>query len=119
MKPAILFISAFLSILIGCTAERNIIEGYNDFAIQAAKAGLWKEAAFRWERIVRMDPKNAKAHNNLAVAYEALGRYEEAEREYKAALELDPGNKSFQRNYIRFKRLQEMRKGERVKDEGD
>ncbi|HID56553.1 TPA: tetratricopeptide repeat protein [Candidatus Poribacteria bacterium] len=98
--------------LAGCGARRNLIEEYNDFAIRAAKAGLWREAAFRWEKIVQINPKNAKAHNNLAVAYEALGRYDDAEREYRKALELDPANKAIQRNYIRFKRIRLREEGE-------
>lgn len=97
--------------LSGCMAEESLIDRYNEFAIRAAKEGLWREAAFRWEKIVRMDPQNAKAHNNLAVAYEAMGRFEEAERHYKLALELDPENKAIQENYLRFKRLQRRREG--------
>ena len=105
-------------ILPGCLAEKNLIDRYNEFAIRAAKEGLWREAAFRWERIVEIDPRNAKAHNNLAVAYEALGKPDEAERHYKLALEIDPGNKAIQKNYIRFKKLQERRRGSGEKGGG-
>lgn len=117
MKSIVLRSLTVLLILIlaGCGARRNLIEEYNDFAIRAAKAGLWREAAFRWEKIVQMNPKDARAHNNLAVAYEALGRYDDAEREYQKALELDPGNKAIQRNYINFKQVHRKRKG---KNEG-
>ncbi len=104
-------IASLIVIPAGCGARRNLIEEYNDFAIRAAKAGLWKEAAFRWGKITQMNPNDARAHNNLAVAYEAMGKYDEAEREYRKALELDPGNKAIQRNYIRFKQIQGRRKG--------
>jgi len=111
----VLMLSSILT-LTGCGTRKDLIEEYNDFAICAAKVGLWKEAAFRWEKIVQMNPKDAKAHNNLAVAYEAMGKYDEAEREYRKALQLDPRNKAIQRNYIRFKQIQQRRKG---RDEGE
>jgi len=86
---------------IGCgIANDKLIEQYNDFAIRSAKANLWNESILRWQRIIEIDPKNAKAHNNLAVAYEALERFDEAQAEYKKAIELDPGNEVYQRNFF-------------------
>lgn len=70
--------------------------------VAAAVAGLWQEAAFRFERARKLGGESADLLNNLAVAYEVLGRYEEALTTYKRALELAPQNRRIRRNYGRF-----------------
>lgn len=57
-----------------------------EFGIRVARAGLWSEAAFQFERATRLDPTYAAAFNNLAVAYEQLGRLAEARQLYAHAL---------------------------------
>ena len=59
-----------------------------DFGIKVAQSGLWKEAAYRWEKAVELDPTYAAAWNNLAIAYEQQGNFEKARqgvREGRAA----------------------------------
>jgi len=72
------------------------------FGAKVARDGLWREAAFRFEKAIAVDPKNARAHNNLAVALEATGDFGRALEEYKKALELDPTDNHIRRNYARF-----------------
>ena len=72
------------------------------FGTSVARRGLWREAAFRFERAVQQEPNNARAHNNLAVALEAEGEFSRALAEYKRALELDAGDSYIRRNYARF-----------------
>jgi Flp pilus assembly protein TadD len=72
------------------------------FGSAVARKGLWREAAFRFEEAVKKEPKNARAHNNLAVALEAGGEFSRALAEYKRALELDPNDSYIRRNYARF-----------------
>jgi tetratricopeptide (TPR) repeat protein len=43
------------------------------FAAQMARQGLWREALFRWERLLKADPDDPYLLNNVAVAKEALG----------------------------------------------
>jgi Flp pilus assembly protein TadD len=81
-----------------------------EFGIRVARQGLWKEAIFRWEKAVELDPDNASARNNLAVAYEQDGQFEFAEREYKRALELKPDNTYIRQNYELFRESYEKRK---------
>ena len=90
-------------VLSGCTGFRDVnqIEAYNQFAIRAAQAQLWNEAVFRWKQVIDVDPGNAKAYNNLGVAYEALGNIDEAVAAYQRATELEPGNKYYRLNYRR------------------
>jgi Flp pilus assembly protein TadD len=70
--------------------------------VRMAKMNLWREAMFRFKRAVEIEPANAMAHNNLAVAYEANGQFDDAAREYREALRLDRSNEYIQKNYSRF-----------------
>ena len=74
----------------------------DDFGVQMAKMNLWREAMFRFKRAVEINPNDAMAHNNLAVAYEANGDFELARKEYLEALKLDRSNQYIQKNYSRF-----------------
>ena len=74
----------------------------DNFGVQMAKMNLWREALFRFERAVEINPGDAMAHNNLAVAYEANGDFEKARKEYLEALRLDRTNQYIQKNYSRY-----------------
>ena len=76
-----------------------------EFGTEAARQGLWHEAAFRWERAVKGDPANARLRNNLAVAYESLGRFADADHEYREARRLDPESRSIRDNHESFLKL--------------
>ena len=69
---------------------------------ESARAGLWREAMFRFNRAVEIDPNNAMAFNNLGVACESNGEFENAREAYLNALRLDRGNPYIQKNYSRF-----------------
>lgn len=73
-----------------------------NFGVQMARSNLWREAMFRFQRAVQLDPASADAHNNLAVAYEANGDFDNAAKEYREALRLDRSNQYIQKNYSRF-----------------
>ena len=72
------------------------------FGAEVARKGHWREALFRFEQALKMDPNNARAHNNLAVSLEATGDYARALAEYKKALDLAPSDNYIRRNYARF-----------------
>jgi len=82
-----------------------------DFGIKVAQRGLWKEAAYRWERAVELDPTYAAAWNDLAVAYEQQGQMDEARKAYEKALQLDPNNLMIRQNYDLFKEINDRTKG--------
>ena len=73
-----------------------------DFGVRMARANLWREALFRFERAVEIEPENAEALNNLAVAYEGIGEFEKARETYARALRVDKSNQHIQKNYSRF-----------------
>src|SRR3989454_351271 len=56
-------------------ARRDNFKQEMRFGAEAAQRGLWREAAFRWEKILKADPDNAHVHKNLAVAAESLGQF--------------------------------------------
>jgi Flp pilus assembly protein TadD len=72
------------------------------FGVEAARQGLWREAASRWERAAKDDASNPRLHNNLAVAYESLGRFVDAEREYREARKLAPDSREVRDNQESF-----------------
>ena len=86
----------------GCSSGTAGTSTQISFGANVARQGLWREAAFRFEKAVAAEPKNARAHNNLAVALEATGDFARALDEYKKALELDPRDNYIRRNYARF-----------------
>jgi Tfp pilus assembly protein PilF len=88
----------------GCRSSRNPAEAETQrrFGVQMAKMNLWREAMFRFRRAVEMNPSDAQAYNNLAVAYEANGDFDNAAKAYREALRLDRNNQFIAKNYSRF-----------------
>ena len=76
-----------------------------EFGITVAQRGLWREAIYRWERAVQIDPKYAEALNDLAIAYEHEGQLDKARKAYDKALELEPNNTQIRQNYDLFKEI--------------
>jgi Tfp pilus assembly protein PilF len=87
-----------------------------NFGVQMARINLWREAMFRFKRAVEINPGNAVAHNNLAVAYEANGDFEGARKEYLEALRLDRTNQYIQKNYSRYVEFLSRNKKRQSKD---
>ncbi len=75
------------------------------FGISVAQRGLWREAIYRWERAIEIDPSYAAAHNDLAIGYEHEGQLDKARKAYEKALELDPDNVQIQQNFELFKEI--------------
>ena len=76
-----------------------------EFGIAVAQQGLWREAIYRWERAVELDPTYAAAYNDLAIAYEHEGAFDKALKAYEKATELDPKNTFIRQNYEFFKEI--------------
>lgn len=81
-----------------------------DFGIKVAQNGLWKEATYRWEKAVQIDPTYAAAWNNLGIGYEHEGRFDDARQAYEKALALDPKNILIRQNYDLFKEINDRTK---------
>lgn len=75
------------------------------FGIEVAQRGLWREAIYRWERAIELDPKYVAALNNLAVAYEHEGQLDKARQSYEKALAIEPNNVQIRQNYELFKEI--------------
>lgn len=88
----------------GCGSSGDLAkpETQRQFGVRMAKMNLWREAMFRFKRAVELEPDNAMAHNNLAVAYEATGDFDAAGKAYREALRLDRSNQYIQKNYSRY-----------------
>jgi len=113
--PARLFVG--ITLVLACFSasalgdeRQNAAKEQVAFGIEVARIGLWREAIYRWEKAVELDPKNASARNNLAVAYEQSGAFDQANEEYERALELDADNLYIRQNYELFREAYERKK---------
>jgi Tfp pilus assembly protein PilF len=75
------------------------------FGVDVAQRGLWREAIYRWERAIEIDPTYAAALNNLAVAYEHEGQLDKARQTYEKAIAVEPNNAQIKQNYDLFKEI--------------
>lgn len=75
------------------------------FGIDVAQRGLWREAIYRWERAIEVDPTYVAALNNLAVAYEHEGQLAKARQSYEKALAIEPNNVQIRQNFELFKEI--------------
>ena len=85
--------------------RRDDAKAQVDFGITVAQRGLWKEAAYRWERATEIDPTYGAAWNNLGIGYEQLGRFDDARRAYEKAIDVEPGNTYIRNNYDLFREI--------------
>ena len=75
------------------------------FGIDVASRGLWREAIYRWERAVELDPTYAEAFNNLGVAYEHEGELDKAKAAYEKATALAPSHPAIKQNFELFREV--------------
>lgn len=75
------------------------------FGIAAAQHGLWREATYRFERAIAIDPTYAPAHNNLAVACAQQGLIDRARNAYENAVARAPRDELIRQNYQLFKEV--------------
>jgi superkiller protein 3 len=95
--------------------RRSEAKAQVDFGIELAQKQLWKEAEFRWEKAVELDPKYAAAWNNLGIAYEQQGKFDDAKKAYDKANDLDPKNTFIRQNYDMFMEIYERQNRRRNK----
>ena len=105
MRRALPLLLLVIPLSLGCSHNSANLERpstQQDFGVEMARMNLWREAEFRFKRAVELNPSDAMAHNNLAVALEANGDFDNALKEYREALRLDRSNSYIQKNYSRF-----------------
>lgn len=108
MKRAALLSVAFLIFALPAGAapdRRSEAKAQVEFGIQVAQQGLWREAIFRWQKAIQIDPEYAAAYNNLAIGYEHEGEFDKAREAYEKALALDPKNTFIMQNFEFFKEI--------------
>ena len=105
LRAAAVCLMLALSAAGALASNRSAAKEQVDFGIKVAQNGLWREAQYRWERAVELDPSYAEAWNNLAIAYEHAGKFDEARKAYETAIKLDPKNTLIRQNYDLFKEI--------------
>ena len=84
---------------------RSDAKEQTEFGIAVAQRGLWKEATYRWERAVEIDPTYAAGWNNLGVGYEQEGLLDKAREAYERAVDLEPNNAFIRQNFDLFQEI--------------
>lgn len=109
-----------LFLIVGVVGSRPALADARDdaraqveFGIKAAQNDLWREAIFRWQKAVEIDPTYAAAFNDLAIGYEHEGLPDKARQAYESALKLDGENEYIRQNYEMFKEINERASGHR------
>lgn len=102
---ALLFVLIPLSVSPAFADARSDAKAQVAFGISVAQRGLWREAIYRWEKAVELDPSYAAAFNDLAIAYEHEGQLDKARKAYEKALELEPNNAEIRQNFELFKEI--------------
>ena len=100
-----LAVAVFASAAPAFADARSDAKAQVDFGISVAQRGLWREAIYRWEKAVEIDPTYAAAFNDLAVGYEHEGQLDKARQAYEKALALEPNNPQIRQNYELFKEI--------------
>jgi Tfp pilus assembly protein PilF len=68
-------IAVIVIILTGVTFKRNM---------------AWKDEITLWQDVLRKNPSNARAYNNIGIAYESRENLEKAIQNYQSAVKIDP-----------------------------
>ena len=108
MKRALLLLLLLLVPGLSPAADKHSSQEVK-FGIEVAQQGMWREALFRFEKAVEIDPQNPSALNNLAVAQEQMGEFQQARESYERALELKPDDLYIQQNYDLFREADDKR----------
>ncbi len=106
MKRALVLV---LLLAPGMAAAENSSRRQVGFGLDVAQKGLWQEARVRFERAVALDPQNAAALNDLAVALEQMGEFDKARECYEKALKIKPGDLYIQQNFDLFREADDKR----------
>ena len=101
----LLFVIGVVSASPALADARSDAKAQVAFGINVAQRGLWREAIYRWEKAVELDPTYAAAFNDLAIAYEHEGQLEKARKAYEKAIEPDPNNAEIRQNFELFKEI--------------
>jgi Tfp pilus assembly protein PilF len=118
MQVRTALVLAWLAVAFASTSyadARSDAKSQVEFGINVAQRGLWREAIYRWEKAVEIDPSYAAAFNDLAIAYEHEGQLEKARKAYEKALEIEPNNSQIRQNYELFKEINDRTSGEKEK----
>ena len=62
-----------------------------DSVVELGEKGQWESAVAGWRKVLEIEPENAKAHNNLAVALIRRGALDEGIAHFREATRIKPG----------------------------
>jgi len=87
------------------------------FAADMAERGNWREATYRWERLLKIAPDDPRLLNNLAVSAEVSGEVRQAREYYDKAAALSTDERIEDNRYKFMRSLEERRHANDASDE--
>ena len=100
-----LWIDGFVEPAWSVAAQGSAAAQQTQFGVKVALKGSWLEAAFRFEKAIKLGDASARTYNNLAVARESLGQFDQARAAYETALARQgdaDDERRIRENYNRF-----------------
>jgi Flp pilus assembly protein TadD len=109
---ALILLVFIVAVPLTAAGHRSEARAQVEFGISVAMQGLWKEAIYRWQKAIELDPTYAAAYNDLAIAYEHEGMFDKAREAYEQAMKLDPKNIYIKQNVEYFKEINDRAKSQ-------
>jgi Flp pilus assembly protein TadD len=109
---ALILLLFFVAAPLTAAGHRSEARAQVEFGISVAMQGLWKEAIYRWQKAIELDPTYAAAFNDLAIAYEHEGLFDKAKEAYEQAMKLDPKNIYIKQNVEYFREINDRAKSQ-------
>lgn len=75
--------------------DANLLRLYGNALVGTDKI---PQAIIQFDKALKLDPLNAKAHNSLGVAFDLTGKHDQAQESYQKALAITPGEPEFINN---------------------
>ena len=89
----LLLLAVTAGFLTGCSRDPNVRkQKYFESGERYYEKAKYREAAIQYSNAIQVDPRFAKAHYHLALAYLRIGEPSRAYQEFTRTLELDPDN---------------------------
>ena len=94
-----------------CADARSEAKAQVDFGIKVAQNGLWKEATYRWEKAVEIDPDlRGGLEQPRRSATSTQGSFDEARKAYEKARRARSEEPVIRQNYDLFKEINDRAK---------
>jgi tetratricopeptide (TPR) repeat protein len=101
-RVGLVVVAVCCALMVGETVRMQMIERLDRVGGGLIDRGEARDALGKYQRLVKLAPRNAMAHMNTGIALAMLERNQEAGAEFARAVELDPRSEHARQNYGRW-----------------